>query len=188
MSTIEKLENGFVIIRNAQVMFRNFQGKEGKFNAAGERNFCIFLDPDEADALRSEKWNVKTLNPREPDDEPQAYITVKLKFRRVNDSQDGNEYSPKIIMVSNHGRVFIGPEQSAMLDTARFTKWDLVIAPYHWEVNGKTGVTAYLRTLYATLEEDPLEMEYENRFQDVPDSATNTMTFAAVKSDSELED
>ena len=42
---------------------------------------------------------------------------------------------------------------------------DLIINPYHWYVNGKGGVKAYLRSIYITIHEDALELKY----RDIPE-------------------
>jgi hypothetical protein len=34
------------------------------------------------------------------------------------------------------------------------------VRPYAWDVNGKTGVKAYLKTLFVTIDEDALELKY----------------------------
>ena len=33
-----------IVIENARIGFRNFSGKEGQFNPAGRRNFCVFIE------------------------------------------------------------------------------------------------------------------------------------------------
>jgi hypothetical protein len=39
---------------------------------------------------------------------------------------------------------------------------DLTINPYVWEVNGNSGVKAYLGTMYVTIAEDPLDAKYDD--------------------------
>ena len=69
-----------ISVENARIIFRNFAGKESKFNAKGKRNFCLVLDNDVAEDLKDIGWNIKYLSPRDPDDVPQAYLQVAVAF------------------------------------------------------------------------------------------------------------
>lgn len=151
-------------IENARLVFRNFAGKEGKFNNAGNRNFCVLIDELDASQLEDDGWNIKRLKPRDENEAPQPYIQVSLKY---------NDYPPKIILITSKGQTTIGEEEVGMLDWAEIKTADVSIRPYNWEVNGKTGCKAYLKALYVTLEEDAFESKYSN----VPDSAQNTIDF-----------
>lgn len=145
-------------IENAQLRFRNFSGKEGKYNPEGRRNFCVLLDMDTAQKLSEDGWNIKYLQPREEGESPQAYIPIFVSYK-FN--------PPKIVLISSSGKREINEDEVNILDWAEFANVDLVARPYNWEVNDKSGVKAYLKALYATIEED----EFEAKYRDVPDSA-----------------
>ena len=151
-----------ITIENARLVFKNFSGKEGRYNAKGNRNFCVLLNNDIAEVLRKDGWSVKWLNPREEEEEPQAYIQVTVKFGSI---------PPKIVLVSSKGKTVLGEDEVSLIDWAEIKNADIVIRPYNWEVNGKTGVKAYLKSLWVTIVED----EFEDKYRDVPDSAVNSM-------------
>lgn len=152
-----------IVIENARITFRNFSGAEGKYNRAGDRNFAVLLDPDIADEMAKDGWNVKYLKPRDEQEDPQAYIQVSVNFKGAR--------PPKVVMVTSRGKSALDESMVGILDWAEFTNVDLTLNPYEWEVNGKTGVKAYLKTIFATLFEDELDLKYA----DVPDSAANTL-------------
>ena len=59
-----------IVMENARLIFKNFSGEESKFNRKGNRNFCVVLDPEVADDLIKDGWNVRFLRPREDGEEP----------------------------------------------------------------------------------------------------------------------
>ena len=154
--------NNNITIEGARLVFRNFEGKEGKFNAAGKRNFCVLLDDDLAHTLQDDGWNIKWLNPKEEGDEPQAYIQVAVSFGVV---------PPKIVLITSAGKQTLDERSISILDWAEIENADVISRPYNWEMNGKTGVKAYVKALYIKIAED----EFERKYADVPDSARNTM-------------
>ena len=146
----KRLDN--IVVENARLIFKNFAGEESKFNRAGNRNFCVILDGDSAEDLRQMGWNVKALRPREDEDEPTYYLQVTVAF--------GN-FPPKVIMISGKTKTVLDEESIDTLDYAEIANVDLIIRPYHWEVNGKEGIKAYLKTMYVTIEHDVFAGKYD---------------------------
>ncbi len=143
-----------VLMEGVRIIFRNFQGKEGQFNRAGDRNFGVILPPDVAEAMLADGWNVKYLKPREDDEEGEEtpWVSVSVAFDKGR--------PPKIMMVTDRGRTALDESTVDMLDWADIQNVDLIVRPYTWEVSGRTGVKAYLQSMYVTIEEDELERKY----------------------------
>lgn len=138
-------------IEDAHIVFRNFAGKEGMYNREGDRNFCVLLDEKTAVDMDKDGWNIKALRAREEGDPEQPYIQVSVSYKGR---------PPRCVMISSRGRNDLGEEEVEMLDWADIRKVDLIIRPYAWDVNGKTGIKAYLKSIFVTIDEDELELKY----------------------------
>ena len=149
--------DGTIMFEGAKLIFLNFSGKEGQYNRAGDRNFCVLLDPELAATLAEDGWNVKTLRAREEGDEPQQYLQVSVGYKGR---------PPTIVQISSSGRVHLGEDEVEVLDWVDILNADLIVRPYNWEVSGKTGVKAYLKSLYVTIEEDELARKYAPQEED----------------------
>ena len=115
-------------------------------------NFCVIVsDRDIAERMQADGWNVKWLAPRDEGDEETPYIPVSVSFENV---------PPKIVMLTSKGRTPLDESMVSILDYADIETVDIVLNPYNWEVNGKSGVKAYLKSMYVTIHEDALDRKY----------------------------
>lgn len=147
-----------IIIEGARIGFRNFSGKEGQFNPAGKRNFCVFLEEDLAKKLESDGWNVRWLQPRDDQENEQGYLQVAVSFDNI---------PPKIIMITSGGKTILDADSVGLLDWAEISEIDLIIRPYNWVLhegtkNEKSGVKAYVKSMYVQIVEDEFEKKWAN--------------------------
>lgn len=150
-----------LVVENAHIAFRNFSGKESKFNRAGNRNFCIIFDRETGEELQDQGWNVGILQPREEGDDPAYRLQVAVAFGKI---------PPKVYMIAGKKKTMLDEETIGNLDFAEIENVDVVIRPYNWEVNGKVGVKAYVQTMYVEIREDKFASKYDFSDQDMYDS------------------
>ena len=130
---------GILQIDDAKIIFKNFEGRGDKFNRAGDRNFSLLIeDPNTADALVKEGWNVKIKPGRDEDEEPFMRLPVKVKF---------TEYGPNVYLRTGDRVNKLNEESISCLDDIDIESVNMDIRPYDWEVNGRTGRTAYLQSM-----------------------------------------
>lgn len=170
----EGRDDGTLIMEDARIVFRNFAGAEGMYNREGDRNFCVLLDDDTAADMLEDGWNVKRLKPRDGAEIGTAYIQVSVGFKGR---------PPTMAMITSKGRVMLGEEECVLLDWADIDKVDLIIRPYHWNVNGRTGVKAYLKSIFVVIHEDYLELKYA----DVPIAEVESAKPIHIEADQDIE-
>lgn len=142
-----------LIMENAKIRFRNFAGRPDEYTREGDRSFALVIEDEElANKLREDGWNVKMRLPKEEGAEPWYYLKVKVNFDGI---------PPKIVEVTSRNRVALNEDTVGILDTAELKSVDVEVSPYHWEIGGRRGITAYLKTMYATIEEDPFAAKYD---------------------------
>jgi len=147
-----------VTIENGTLRFKNFAGLEGPFTPAGTRQFSVELPEQSALAMLQDGWNVKRYEGKEEGDEGFYYISISVSYKLR---------PPLIVMIPEdnpNARVNLTEETVAMLDWAEVLTADLSIRPYNWVVGSgaqqKTGIKAYLQSLYVTVRQDRLAIKY----------------------------
>lgn len=145
-------------IDDARIIFKNFEGRGDKFNREGDRNFSLLIeDPNTADALIKEGWNVKIKPGRDEDEGDFMRLPVKVKF---------TDYGPNVYLVSGGRRVELDEESIACLDNIDIESVDMDLRPYDWDVNGRTGRTAYLQSMQVVQRVDRFAERYARMTDD----------------------
>ena len=143
---------GILQIDDARIIFKNFEGRGDKFNREGDRKFSLLIeDPDTADILMKEGWNVRIKPGRDEDEGPFMRLPVKVKF---------TDYGPNVYLITGGRRNELDEESIACLDNIDIESVDMDIRPYDWEVNGKTGRTAYLQSMQVVQRIDRFAARY----------------------------
>ena len=149
---------GILQIDDARIIFKNFEGRGDKFNREGDRNFSLLIeDENTANALIKEGWNVKIKPGREEGDDPFMRLPVKVKF---------TDYGPNVYLVTGNRRNELDEESISCLDNIEIESVDMDIRPYDWEVNGKTGRTAYLQSMEVVQRIDRFAARYSENGAD----------------------
>ena len=139
---------GILQIDDAIIIYRNFSGAPSKFNREGDRNFAVVIPDQEIDDHRKtlaarlieDGWNVK-IKSRGEDEDPFMFLPVKIKF---------NDRGPNVYLKTGSRVNKLDEESVSCLDDVDIMSVDLDIRPYDWDVNGKTGRTAYLQSISVT--------------------------------------
>lgn len=182
---------GILQIDDARIIFRNFSGEASKFNSAGDRNFAVVFPGSVLDEvvfhgypeglsdeergkisamsdeellkngyadtvgglLAKQGWNIKTKPPREDGEEPLNFLPVKVKF---------NGRGPTIYLRTNGVTNQLDEESVGMLDNIDILSVDMDIRPYHWDVKGEQGISAYLQSMCVTQRVDRFAERFAN--------------------------
>lgn len=148
--------DGTLVFEDAQIMYRNFEGREGQYNREGDRNFAVILDEDTARKMAEDGWNVKTQKTRDDETVPKKYLSVTVGFPRPGKKNT----PPRLWLITYKGRTMLGEEECDVMDWVDVAKVDLIVRPYSWAVSGNTGLKPYLKSLWLTVQEDILEQKY----------------------------
>ncbi|MBP5597969.1 MAG: hypothetical protein J6Y02_21555 [Pseudobutyrivibrio sp.] len=156
----------FMVIKDAQILsrpYRNFEGRPSDVNpAGGDRSFGVVIDdPELAQQLAADNWNVKTITNRDnnreymfgvkANGEDLHWIPVKVKYKK----RDGTfAIPPKIAIRTKNNEVYYEENQIQELDSAELVDVNLIINASRKTVNGKEYTTAYLKSMIATMIDD----------------------------------
>ena len=139
-------------IEGATIIWKNFSGERDRFNP-GKRGFSVVIDDAVmADELKQEGWNVKERPLQEGADASEQEWTLPVKLNM-------NRYTQVWLIVGNH-KTLLDENTVAQLDVVDIIDCDISIRPYEWEMSGRTGITAYVDSMYVTIRENKFAEKY----------------------------
>lgn len=143
----------------SKIRFHNFSGVERKnnqgkiVNREGQRNFSIIIEDDaQAEQMMAEGFDIKKTFFN--DDEFEYRLQVHIRYDKFPPEQ--------ILYISNStGKTKELTEETIdCLDRCDITECDLTVNPYHYTVNDKSGIKAYLRAGFFKVNVNPMIEKY----------------------------
>jgi hypothetical protein len=135
-----------------RIAFRNFEGREDTYNRKGDRNFAVIFDkPEVAERLKADGWNIKYLKPRDEGDEPTPFMSVAVSYKLR---------PPKIALVTSKGISYVAEDQVELVDWVDIETADVSLNASPWSINNKSGIKAYLNSMYVKIVEDYLDQKW----------------------------
>lgn len=143
-----------IYFENAEITFKNFSGRPTKYQRQeGFRTFSVVVDdPDMAQHLSEDGWNVRILRPRNEGDAPRHVLDVSINFNFWK--------KPEIYMICDGHKTRLDEEDLNILDGADIITSDIVVRPRLWDDNGTTRIKAYLQELYVTIQQSRFAAKY----------------------------
>ena len=135
---------------------KNFSGN--KFGPSGMRDFVIALDEEQAQVLAEMGYSIFMFHTQDEDGNEVDIPELKIRCRF-------DKYPPDVYTVYGdvHGPITqITEETVGELDNIRFLSCDISFTPYRWERGGKSGTTAYLKTMYVVIPKKDFADKYVN--------------------------
>lgn len=172
-------------IEGAQLIFKNFSGKPTDVNPkGGDRTFAVKIDDvDLAADLAHQGWNIK-VRPNDkafreqckmiPDfdgklqfcidngilEDTLLYLQANARYEKV---------PPAIYQIAGRTKkaILLREDEIGRFDHADITHVDLILHPYTWVTSRGSGVTAYVKSMYVTIQQDLFAEKYDIDTEDM---------------------
>ena len=171
-------------VAGAEIIFRNFAGRETDYNKEGDRNFSVVIpDPTQAIELFNQGWNVQ-IRPKDKDTRAVMKDACHSFAERIDFLQQRGELedaifhlkvnvswkkvAPKIWLIRNttNRKELMSESNVGTLDKAEIENIDLVINPSRWNKGGRSGYMAFLKEAYITIKESSFAEKYKDYYDE----------------------
>lgn len=152
----DKFVTNTITLKDASIFCRNFLGVKSEKNSSGSRNFLVEIPEEIVDDLLDDDWNVKRSKRDNEDGTPSYYMPVEVSYQN-------DKFIPSIyrVLPESKIRVLLTEDTIGTLDSDDILKVDITIRPRNWfDMGHNHRVKAYVKTMFVTVMEDPLEIDY----------------------------
>jgi hypothetical protein len=145
---IEDLE-----IEDAQIKWAwsHFNGLADDYNDEGDLNFQVIIPPEEAARLADIGWNIRESDGLEEGDPPQYLLKCVISYRFED---------PLIYLIKGSRKIRAKEEDIPDIRRDTCERIDVIIKPSRWTRKDRSGVSAYVKELYATVRESRFSERY----------------------------
>jgi hypothetical protein len=142
-------------LEDAQIKwgFSHFDGREDTFNAEGDHNFTVILPEETAKTLLKEGWNIREIEGYEEGDPPEYTLKVKISYRFE---------PPKIFLIKGDRKIRADERDLADITRATCEQIDVIITPSRWVHGQNSGISAYVKELYAKVRQSRFAERYSD--------------------------
>lgn len=131
--------------------FSHFDGRADTFNDEGDHNFTIIVPRERAMEMMEYGWAIRELEPREEGDEPEFILKVKISYRYD---------PPKIYLIKGDRKMRASEPDLADIRRDVTEQISVIITPSRWINGNRSGVTAYVKELYAKVRQSRFSEMY----------------------------
>lgn len=161
------MANDTLKLEGVKLTWLDFKG-QGKYNKTHAREFHVILDREMAEELEAQGYNIRWPKPFETDEElPEGFEDRRLPTMKVTLSRTPNvSRLVRIYTVEEGYKYRVDTRNNNELDDLDdlgpdILYADIVINPYHWEIDGRKGISAYVASLYLILATDEFSHKYQ---------------------------
>lgn len=145
------------MLEDVRFLYRNFSGRQTHYNMEGARNTNVILNDQQAEELASCGFNVKSKPPTDEYETPLHTLKLNLGYK-------GNQ-PPRVYLIADRGdepsvRTELSEQDVSLLDYVTVLKVDVSFNEYTNPKVPNAMKSAYVRALYVTIQEDPLDRKY----------------------------
>lgn len=148
-----------IVIEGAQFVYKpNFEGREERFNEAGDRYFNVRVPDNIVEGVVADGWNVKWTKPSKSATPQQIEDHISEPYLEVS---IGFKYRPAtIILREDNKETMLSEETCGLVDSLEFSTMDVVVRGRPWENDNGCGIKAWLQTFVGTVEVDDILRKY----------------------------